>query len=63
MSKEPKTDDIPDIFITPAMIEAGRAELADFNEDFESREAFLERLYEAMHRASKSDRFPTSSSS
>jgi len=54
MSKPTVTE--PEIKITPEMIAAGRRELATFNEDFESREEFLERLYEAMYLASISRR-------
>jgi len=45
--------------ITPEMIAAGLHELAWFDEDFESREDFLERLYSAMSLASSAHEVQT----
>jgi len=40
-----------DAEVTPAMIAAGRAELASFNDEYESAEGAVERIYRAMRAA------------
>lgn len=48
-----KTDNIPEI--TPEMVEAGVAELADYSDDYESAESCVTRIFIAMmERASDS---------
>lgn len=45
---------VPEIEITPEMIEAGTLELAGFNQDFESDEDAVCRIYRAMVAVSPS---------
>ena len=51
MKNRGMSDDVPEIEVTPEMIEAGTLQLARFNSDFDTPEDAVRWIYEAMVEA------------